>query len=89
MTYTLNANTAPVSESGSQKEITDIGPGENSSIMVTVEGDKYVEKVAYAVLYKDENVIKVIECTDGIGKEKATLKFDVNDLDYDYCEIYY
>ena len=87
VTYRINCNAFKVNREISYKDITEVH-GQDGLLWVKIEGDESVNKYAYAVFYKNENVVSVLYESARHDLEDIAV-FETGKIDYDSVKIYY
>lgn len=88
VTYNINIETYKMDDEVSNREIMDMNV-EDGVIYVKVKGDSYLDKHAYMIYYKNDNVVSVKCEGDYSDEETAVLAFTTDDVDFDTSQIYY
>ena len=89
ITYNISVESRKSSGKIIKRDISDIKV-EDGKLYVSVSGEKNLDKYAYMVFYKNNNVVKVVWKAMYIeGAETVVLEFDTNDIDFDSSQIYY
>ena len=88
ITYNISVDTRKSSGKVIKREISDMNV-QDGVIYVSISGEKYVDKYAYMIFYKNNNIVSV-QWKQGLPEvDTAVIEFDTKDIKFDTCQIYY
>ncbi|MCR5204717.1 MAG: hypothetical protein K6E47_06645 [Lachnospiraceae bacterium] len=88
VTYKISSSAYEIQGEPSYNKITKLELPPDGYMRIYMEGDKYLNKEAYVVSYKDEKIISVDRYSADILETSAILYCDIG-TDYTRCEVYY